>query len=86
MSDTARTRPVDPAQQRRDLEDAERRANAPHPRNYNDDANTEKIVSIEPDGIGPTSTGTFDPPEDRRRGSGSPTGAGGGEGGSDRPD
>jgi hypothetical protein len=63
-------RPTEPAQQRRDLEDAQRRAHAPHPKNFQDEALDDKQVRIEPDGIGPTSTGTMDTESDQRDGSG----------------
>lgn len=66
-----RTTPVDPAKQRKDLEDAERSAHENQPRNFKDDALTDKQVRVEPDGTGPTSTGTFDTEEDQKRGSGS---------------
>ena len=61
---------VEPAQQRRDLEDAQRRAHSQHPKNFQDEALDDKRVRIEPDGIGPTSTGTMDTDSDRREGSG----------------
>jgi hypothetical protein len=70
-SSKSHTTPVDPAQQRRDLLESERRANENQPRNFKDDALTDKQVSVEPDGTGPTPTETFDTEEDRRRGSGS---------------
>ena len=70
----ATTTPVDPDQQRRDLLDNERRANQDEPRNFKDDALTEKVVKVEPDGTGPTPTGTFDPDEDREAGSGNAPG------------
>ncbi len=69
-------RPTDPKQQREDLLDNEREANRPGARNFKDDALTDKVVSVEPDGTGPTSTETFDPPRDRAAGSGGPSGAG----------
>jgi hypothetical protein len=59
-----------PSQQRKDLLDSERQANQDEPRNFKDDALTDKRVEVEPDGTGPTSTGTFDAPEDRARKSG----------------
>lgn len=65
------TKPVAPAQQRRDLLSSEKEANKDGERNFKDDALTDKVVRVEPDGTGPTSTGTFDPKNDRKRGSGS---------------
>jgi len=73
MTEPSRTQPTDPAQQRKDLEDAERKANNKQPRNFKDDALTDKQVHVEPDGTGPTSTGSFDTEEDRQRHSGNPT-------------
>lgn len=70
----ATTTPVDPEQQRRDLLDSERRANQDEPRNFKDDALTEKVVKVEPDGTGPTPTSTFDTDEDRAAGSGNAPG------------
>jgi len=70
MTDTSKTPPTDPQRQRRELEEAERRAHATHPRNFQDEAIEDKRVRIEPDGIGPTSTGTMDTPSDRADGSG----------------
>jgi hypothetical protein len=58
-------------QQRQKLLDAQREANSGTPRNFKEDALTNKVVSIEPDGTGPTPTETLDPEEDQRRGSGS---------------
>lgn len=71
MADKSHTNPLDPAQQRRDLLEAERRANKKQPRNFKENALTDKQVRVEPDGTGPTPTETFDTEEDRRRGSGS---------------
>jgi hypothetical protein len=71
----SRTRPEAPEQQRRELLDNQREANRPGARNFKDDALTDKVVSVEPDGTGPTSTETFDPERDREKGSGGPTGA-----------
>ena len=71
MKHDAKTTPVDPAQQRRDLLNSEKEANRNEERNFKDDALSDKVVSVEPDGTGPTSTGTFDPKGDRQRGSGS---------------
>jgi hypothetical protein len=66
------TAPTRPDKQREDVLDAERRANREQPRNFDDDALEDKEVRVDPDGTGPTSTGTFDPPQDQRRGSGNP--------------
>lgn len=60
------TKPTPPAKQREDLLDSERNANRKEPRNFKEDALTEKIVSVEPDGTGPTPTETFDPEQDRK--------------------
>lgn len=67
---TSTDAPGDPSAQREQLHESMRRANAPHPDNFQDEAVTDKVVRIEPDGIGPTSTGTLDTPEDQRKGSG----------------
>ncbi len=56
--------------QRQALLDSERRANAQQPRNFKDDALSDKIVSVKPDGTGPTSTESFDPATDQASGSG----------------
>jgi hypothetical protein len=69
------TRPTPAPAQRDALLDNERRANRDEPRNFKDDALTEKEVRVEPDGTGPTSTGTFDPDDDQGRGSGNDPGA-----------
>jgi len=66
--------PGSPGEQRQALLDAERAAHADQPGSFKDDALTEKIVSVEPDGTGPTSTQTFDAPKDQRAGSGSAPG------------
>jgi hypothetical protein len=74
MSAKSHTRPMPPKQQREALLDSERRANRDEPRNFKDDALSDKVVSVEPDGTGPTSTETFDAPQDRqRRKGGQPT-------------
>lgn len=73
MSDKPQHNPTDPESQRKALEEAERRANARQPRNFKDDALKDKQVRVEPDGTGPTSTGSFDTEEDREHGSGNPT-------------
>lgn len=74
-SSPSRTRPESPEQQRDQLLDNQREANRPGARNFKDDALSDKVVSVEPDGTGPTSTETFDPARDRAKGSGGPTGA-----------
>jgi hypothetical protein len=75
MNPSSHTRPESPQQQREDLLDNQREANRPGARNFKDDALTDKVVSVEPDGTGPTSTETFDAGRDRAKGSGGPTGA-----------
>jgi hypothetical protein len=69
---TSTTRPVAPEDQRKALQDNEKKAAQPGARNFKDDALTDKTVKVEPDGTGPTSTGTFDTDQDQRAGSGSP--------------
>jgi hypothetical protein len=59
------------AQQRQSLLDAQRKANKGQPRNFKQDAIDDKVVSVEPDGTGPTSTATFDADKDQAAGSGS---------------
>ena len=76
-SKAPKTRPMPPDQQRDELLDAQRVANRDEPRNFKQDALDDKVVSVEPDGTGPTPTETFDPAQDRQRGSG---------GGSGKPD
>jgi hypothetical protein len=66
------TTPVTPEQQRRDLLESERKAHQDQPRNFKEDALADKVVHVEPDGTGPTSTGTFDPEKDEKAGAGSP--------------
>jgi hypothetical protein len=61
---TSHTTTVPPETQRQNLLDAEREANRKQPRNFKDDALTDKVVHVEPDGTGPTPTGTFDPEAD----------------------
>ena len=61
--------------QRRELLDAQRTAHQDQPRNFKDDALNDKVVRVEPDGTGPTSTGTFDPAHDQEDGSGNPPGS-----------
>ena len=60
------TKPIPPAKQREDLLDSERKANRDEPRNFKEDALTDKIITVEPDGTGPTPTETFDPEQDRK--------------------
>jgi hypothetical protein len=60
------TKSTPPAKQRDDLLDAERKANRTEPRNFKEDALTDKVISVEPDGTGPTPTETFDPAQDRK--------------------
>ena len=64
--------PGSPQAQLDALIEAERTANAQQPRNFKGEALTDKIVSVEPDGTGPTSTKTFNTEVDRRAGSGDP--------------
>ena len=59
-------KPASPGEQRDRLLDNERAANRDQPRNFKDDALTDKVVSIEPDGTGPSPTGSMDPDRDRR--------------------
>jgi hypothetical protein len=66
----ATTKPTPHEEQREDLEDSTRRANRDQPGNFKEDALEDKEVRVEPDGTGPTSTGTFDAPEDQQKGSG----------------
>jgi hypothetical protein len=72
MTAPATTRPTDAAEQREALLESERKAHAGQPRNFKDDALTDKVVRVEPDGTGPTSTGSFDTDVDREKGSGDP--------------
>jgi hypothetical protein len=67
MSAKSHTKPMPPNQQREALLDSERAANQDEPRNFKEDALSDKVVSVEPDGTGPTSTETFDAPQDRAR-------------------
>lgn len=57
--------------ERQRLLQAEREAHRDEPRNFKEDALTDKVVSVEPNGTGPTPTNTFDTEADRRAGSGS---------------
>ena len=70
MRSQSQTRSKRPSKQRKDLLDAERAANKDEPRNFKDDALTDKRVEVEPDGTGHTPTGAFDAPEDRAQKSG----------------
>ena len=67
MGTQSKTRPLPPEQQREDLLDAQREANQDEPRNFKQDALEDKVISVEPDGTGPTPTETFDPAQDRER-------------------
>jgi len=62
---TATTQPVEPQAQRDALLQAQRQANQQQPRNFKEGALSDKVVSVEPDGTGPTPTESFDPEEDR---------------------
>jgi hypothetical protein len=65
---TSHTTPVPPATQRQDLLNAERKAHSDQPRSFKDDALTDKVLQVEPDGTGPTPTQTFDPAADQHDG------------------
>ncbi len=65
------TTPESPKEQTQELLDAQRDAHRKQKRAFKEDALTDKVVSVEPDGTGPTSTGTFDADRDRKAGSGS---------------
>ena len=62
--------PADATGQRDALLDSQRRANKGQPRNFKEDALSDKIVSVEPAGTGPTPTETFDADTDQALGSG----------------
>jgi len=62
--------PGSPQAQRDALIESERAANEQQPRNFKEEALTDKIVSVEPDGTGPTPTQSFDTDVDRHAGSG----------------
>ena len=67
------TTPQSPAStkdQREALLDSQRRANEGQPRNFKEDALADKVITVEPDGTGPTPTGTFDAETDQELGSG----------------
>ncbi len=58
--------PQDPAEateQRDALLDSERAANQQQPRNFKEDALTDKQVHVEPDGTGPSPMGSMDAPK-----------------------
>ncbi len=74
MAEQPKDRIVDAESQRKALEESERHAHAKQPRNFKDDALKDKQVRVEPDGTGPTSTGSFDTEQDRARGSGNDAG------------
>lgn len=65
-TDKPTQKPAAPDDQRDRLLDNERAANRDQPRNFKDDALTDKVVSIEPDGTGPSPTDSMDPDRDRR--------------------
>ena len=54
---------TDSPEQRDALLDSERKANRDEPRNFKDDALTDKVVRVEPDGTGPSPMDTLDAPE-----------------------
>ena len=60
----------DPAAEREALLDSQREANKDQPRNFKEDALTDKLVTVAPDGTGPTPTETFDADTDQALGSG----------------
>lgn len=66
---TDQSRP-DGTSQRDALLDSQRRANQGQPRNFKEDALSDKVVTVEPDGTGPTTTETFDAETDQALGSG----------------
>jgi hypothetical protein len=71
------TTPQSPAstqEQREALLDSQRRANEGQPRNFKEDAIADKVITVEPDGTGPTPTGTFDTDTDQAAGSGNDEG------------
>ena len=68
------TKPMPPARQRKKVLDSERKANRSGPRNFREDALTDKVISVEPDGTGPTPTETFDPKQDHKGGDPIPDG------------
>ena len=59
--------PADPAEateQRDALLESQRKANRQQPRNFKEDALTDKEVHVEPDGTGPSPMGSLDAPEE----------------------
>jgi hypothetical protein len=66
--------PAESNEQREAVLESQRNANQGQPRNFKEDALTEKVVTVEPDGTGPTSTGTFDTDTDQALGSGNEEG------------
>jgi len=62
-------------EQRQALLDAQRKAHQDQPRSVKEDALTDKIVTVEPDGTGPTPTQTFDPDQDQIDGQGEAAGS-----------
>jgi len=71
---TTRPAPARDSKEQRDaLLESERRAHEKQPGEFKPDALTDKIVTVEPDGTGPTSTGTFDTERDQALGSGNRT-------------
>jgi hypothetical protein len=62
--------PGDAEDQRDALLESQRRAHQGRPRDVKEDALTDKVVTVEPDGTGPTSTRTFDPDTDQALNSG----------------
>jgi len=67
---STRSHPGGASDQREALLESQRRANKDSPRNVREDALTDKVVTVEPDGTGPTSTGTFDAATDQALNSG----------------
>jgi hypothetical protein len=67
-----RQKPGDAKDQREALLESQRRAHQGRPRDVKEDALTDKLVTVEPDGTGPTSTGTFDADTDQALDSGNP--------------
>lgn len=67
----AKTHAQDPSLQRKALLAAQRKAHREQPNSFKPDALTDKVVTVEPDGTGPTPTDTFDTDKDQAAGSGS---------------
>jgi len=65
MPTPPRTQRTSLPEQRKKVLDNERKANQDEPRNFKEDALTDKRVEVVPGGTGPTPTRTFDAPEDR---------------------